>query len=135
MHRSAQTLRGDRGSVSLLVVLLLPALILAAGLVLDGGRQVQARREAHGVAAAAARAGIQMSPDEVFAEALDPGRASGRAYAALAAQGASGSVSVSGNQVTVVVSAGVDYAILPGAGSVRQEATADARRGVNAGSP
>ena len=42
MRRAA----GARGSVSLLVVIMLPALLVAAGLVLDGGRQLQARREA-----------------------------------------------------------------------------------------
>ena len=49
-------LRGSRGSVSLLVVIMLPALLMAAGLVLDGGRQLQVRRDASAAAAAAARA-------------------------------------------------------------------------------
>ena len=48
-HGSA--VHGERGSVSLFVVLLLPVLVLFAGLVLDGGRQLQARRDA--IAAAA----------------------------------------------------------------------------------
>ena len=38
-------LRGTRGNVSLLVVIMLPALLVAAGLVLDGGRQLQVRRD------------------------------------------------------------------------------------------
>ena len=59
--------RGERGNVSLFIVLLLPALFLAAGLVLDGGRQIQTRREAHGHAAAAARAAVQLSDAEVRA--------------------------------------------------------------------
>ena len=34
--------------MSLLVVIMVPALLFAAGLVLDGGRQLQARRDATG---------------------------------------------------------------------------------------
>ena len=73
--------------MSLFVVLLLPGLMLAAGLVLDGGRQIQARREAHGVAAAAARAAVQMSPEEAFGNGLDAGRAARRAHAELVRSG------------------------------------------------
>ena len=52
---------GERGSVSLLVVIMVPALLMAAGLVLDGGRQLQARRE---TAAAAAVGGPGGCPDD-----------------------------------------------------------------------
>jgi len=58
---------GERGNVSLLVVIMLPALLMAAGLVLDGGRQLQVRREANGAALAAARAAVQLSPQEAYA--------------------------------------------------------------------
>ena len=56
----------ERGSVSLLVVIMVPALLMAAGLVLDGGRQLQARREATAAAAAAARAAAQMTEQEAY---------------------------------------------------------------------
>ena len=69
--------RGDRGSVSLLVVIMVPALLMAAGLVLDGGRQLQARRETAAAAAAAARAAAQMTEQEVYGRRLDPALASG----------------------------------------------------------
>jgi Flp pilus assembly protein TadG len=128
-------LRGSAGNVSLFVVLLMPALILAAGLVLDGGRQIQARREAQGTAAAAARAAVQMSPEEAFGNGLDAGLAASRAQAELGRQGASGSVSVSGNAVTVRVSAPVDYLILPGGGTVNQSSTATPLDGVTGASP
>ena len=68
-------LRGSRGSVSLLVVIMIPALLMAAGLVLDGGRQLQARREAGAAAAAAARAATQLSEPEIYGAGLDQGLA------------------------------------------------------------
>jgi len=126
---------GDRGNISLFVVLLLPALLLAAGLVLDGGRQIQARREAHGVAAAAARAGVQLSPDEVYGGGLDAGSAASRARAELGRLGGRGSVAVNGTTVTVTVSAGVDYVLLPGSGSVSQQASASPVDGINGALP
>ena len=80
-------LRGTRGSVSLLVVIMVPALLMAAGLVLDGGRQLQVRRDASAAAAAAARAATQLSEQEVFGVGLDRGLATQRAAAELAAPG------------------------------------------------
>lgn len=127
--------RGERGNVSLFVVLLLPALFLAAGLVLDGGRQIETRREAQGHAAAAARAAVQLSGEEVRTGVLDPGAAVARAAAELARSGASGEAHVAGQTVTVTVTAGVDYLILPGGGSVRQRSSATPVDGVVGGSP
>ena len=122
--------RGERGSVSLLVVIMVPALLMAGGLVLDGGRQLQARRDASGAAAAAARAGVELSEPELYAGHLDPGSAQQRAAAELGAQGARGSVAVSGDVVTVTVSADVDYLILPGSRTVSSSSSATAQRGV-----
>jgi len=127
--------RSERGSVSLLIVLLLPALVVSAGLVLDGGRQIEVRREAHGAAAAAARAAVQLEPSEVFARQLDAGLAVGRAQASLANQGASGSVAVAGAAVTVTVNARVDYLILPGGRSISQSSTATPVDGVTGAQP
>lgn len=127
--------RGDRGNVSLLIVLLLPALFVAAGLVLDGGRQIQVRREAHGHAAAAARAAVQLSPGEARAGGLNASSAVARGQAELARLGAAGSVSVEGASVVVVVTAGVDYQLLPGQGSVTQRSSATPTAGVNGGQP
>ena len=127
---TARRLRGDRGSVSLLVVIMVPALLMAAGLVLDGGRQLQARRDATGAASAAARAGVELSEPELYAGHLDPGLAQGRAAAELGVQGARGSVAVAGEVVTVTVSADVDYLILPGSRTVSSTSSATAQRGV-----
>ena len=76
------TVHSERGSVSLFVVLLLPVLVLFAGLVLDGGRQLQARRDALAAAASSARAAIQMTPAEAT-RGLDTSLAAGRARAEL----------------------------------------------------
>lgn len=127
--------RGDQGNVSLFVVLLVPALYLAAGLVLDGGRQIQTRREAHGHAAAAARAAVQLGDDEVRHGVLDPGAAVARAATELSRSGASGQTHVAGQTVTVTVTAGVDYLLLPGSGTVSQTSSATPVQGVSGGSP
>lgn len=126
--------RGEPGNVSLLVVIMLPALLLAGGLVLDGGRQLQVRREAKAAATAAARAGAQPTEGELYARRLDPGLARARAGRELGQLGASGSVSVSAQSVTVTVTAPVDYLLLPGSGSVTESSTADPSEGVQTGS-
>jgi Flp pilus assembly protein TadG len=122
---------GQRGSVSVFVVVMIPALLAAAGLVLDGGRQLEARRSAHGAAQAAARAAVQGSDDEVIQGVIDPDRALGRAQAELALQGASGSAQLVDGVVVVTVTSNVDYLILPGGKSITETATADPEEGVN----
>jgi Flp pilus assembly protein TadG len=126
-------LRSDRGSVSLLVVIMTPALLLAGGLVLDGGRQLQTRRDAAGAAAAAARAATELSEPELYRRALDATSASTRAQAELTAHGVSGSVAVAGNTVTVTVDEEVDYLILPGSKTVSSTSRATALEGVRTG--
>ncbi|MFV0308947.1 MAG: pilus assembly protein TadG-related protein [Desertimonas sp.] len=133
--RSIRRARGDRGNVSLLIVMVLPALFIAAGLVLDGGRQIEMRRAAHGHAAAAARAAVQLGDVEVRTGVLDPAMAIARASAELGRTGADGVASVSGQTVTVTVTATVDYVLLPGGGAVRQTATASPERGVTGAGP
>ena len=97
---------------------------------LDGGRQLQARRDANGAAAAAARAAVQLSGREAYARRLDPGLATARAAAELGRQRATGSVSISGQSVTVTVRAAVDFLILPGGRTVSESATATPEQGV-----
>lgn len=48
----------DRGSATVWVLLLAPALFLGVGLVVDGGRAITARQEALGLASEAARAAV-----------------------------------------------------------------------------
>ena len=114
---------GQRGSVSVFVVVMIPALLAAAGLLLDGGRQLEARRSAHGAAQAAARAAVQGSDDEVIQGMIDPDQALGRALAELAIHGASGSAQVVDGVVVVTVTTRVDYLILPGGRFITETAT------------
>lgn len=127
--------RGDRGYVSLFIVMMIPVVLVAAGLVLDGGRQLQARRDANGAAQAAARAAVQMTPPELYAEALSADLAASRGHAELSRQGYGGGVTVAGSEVTVTATANVDRLILPGSASVTGTATSHASSGVNRGSP
>ncbi len=127
------TVHGDRGSVSLFVVLLLPVLVLFAGLVLDGGRQLQARRDALAAAASSARAAIQMTPAEAT-RGLDRSLATGRAQAELSRRGFAGVVHVSGSIVQVTAHASINFVILPGGASVAGSAQASAQGGVEQGS-
>ncbi|MGJ7442969.1 TadE family protein [Aquipuribacter sp. MA13-6] len=50
--------RGERGSATVWLLLLVPALVFATGLVVDGGRAIAVRQEAIGLASQAARAAI-----------------------------------------------------------------------------
>ena len=110
---------------------MLPALLVAAGLVLDGGRQLQVRRDTSAAAAAAARAATQLSEQEIHGVGLDGGLATQRASAELANQGMTGSVAVAGQSVTVTVTANVDHLILPGSRSVSSTSTATPVVGVS----
>ena len=126
--------RTDRGYVSLFIVIMIPVVLVAAGLVLDGGRELQARRDANGAAQAAARAAVQMTPPEIYAKSLDAGLAAARGQGELSRQGYGGSVSISGGQVTVTATGSVDRLILPGSASVTGRASSEALRGVTGGS-
>ena len=127
------TVHSERGSVSLFVVLLLPVLVLFAGLVLDGGRQLQARRDALAAAASSARAAIQMTPAETT-RGLDRSLAAGRARAELSRRRFAGVVHVSGGIVHVTARVSINFVILPGGASVAGSAQASAQGGVVQGS-
>lgn len=127
--------RGDRGSVSLLVVLMVPALLMAGGLVLDGGRQLQARRAATGAAAAAARAAAQMTADEAYGRMLDRELATARGQSQLAALGRRGVIVVEPALVTVTVTDTVDNLILPGSRTISSSSSSGPLQGVTTGAP
>ena len=107
--------RGERGSVSMWVVLLAVALFSAAGLVIDGGYALSAKRRAITASEQAAR----VASDELSSAGLRNGavvvndsaaRATAQSY--LASIGATGTVHVSGNRVSVTVTADYDTTIL-----------------------
>ncbi len=128
-------LGADRGSVSLLFVIVAAGLLAMAGLVIDGGGKARAAAEADDTARAAARAGVQaIDPAAVLAgatPAADPARAAAAARSYLAAAGVSGTVSIApgGRQLTVTTTGTYTPVLLSAAGvgpmQVAGTATAD----------
>jgi len=98
---------GEEGQVSAFVVTLLVAILALAGLTLDGGLALAAKVRASGQAEAAARAGAQALDLGSYrangAVRLVPAHAAAQARSYLATVGATGTVSVSGDTVTVTV--------------------------------
>ncbi|MFM7535458.1 MAG: hypothetical protein ACKO91_06645 [Acidimicrobiales bacterium] len=106
----------DRGSVSAAVVLLTGTMLAGAALVLDGGRILATRREAAGLAMAAARVGAHEADMRAGpSPQVDPGRADRAARALLSGTGARVAVAVAGDRVTVTVALTTDR-VLPGPG-------------------
>jgi Flp pilus assembly protein TadG len=124
----------DRGSVMPMAVIFITFLMIGGWALLSATQQWNARRDAHAVAASAARAGAQGDREVLRSGGVvDPAAATSRAQGILSASGFSGSVTVDGETVTVTVSASVDYAF-PSPGfpsSVSGSASATAIAGVN----
>jgi Flp pilus assembly protein TadG len=97
----------DAGNASIILVLITPALFAVAGLVVDGGRAINARQRAADQAEQAARAAADaLDVDAVRAGAalvLDPLAARAAAERYLAASDATGSVAVRQGTVSVTV--------------------------------
>ena len=108
-RRSAlQRLHADQdGRVTAFVVIMVTAILLFAGLVLDGGLALAAKVRALGEAQEAARAGAQEIDLAAYRAdgtlRLAPQQASAAARNYLAATGHTGTVSVAGNTVNVTV--------------------------------
>lgn len=120
--------RDERGvSLSTFVVAVVPALLLVAGLVVDGGAQAVAARRAELVASAAARA----AADETAAARLagaDPGAAGAIAAAqrVLAASGMAGEVRLAAGRVLVTTTTHTGTVFLSLVGITRLEARGSA---------
>lgn len=131
----------DRGSVTVFVVVFTVALLMVAGLVVDGGYTLAAHRRAFNEAEAAARAGAQAIDMDVLRSTgtvqLDPDAARDRAEAYLATTGDDGTVEVDGDVVRVHVRFEQPMLIMSvvGVGPLRIEGdgTARAVRGVLTG--
>lgn len=124
----------DRGNTMLVAAILIIFLMSACWALVSGSEQWGARRDAQAVAAAAARAGAQVTAAEVRGGVtIDEGAAQQRASAVLAASGYTGVATVDGLTVTVVASRGVTYTFpAPGfPGSVTARATSNAVSGVS----
>lgn len=102
--------RRERGSLTLMLAVLMVALLALAGLVIDGGRKLNENASAYAIAQEAARAGAGMVDRSAAyssgAFRVDPGQAVAAARAYLANAGYRGSVSVDGAdriRVTVTI--------------------------------
>lgn len=110
----------EDGTVTAFVVIFTLALLLMAGLVLDGGLALAANVRAIDDAQAAARAGAQAIDIPTYRATgqitLNRAQATANAQRYLAAAGQTGSVAVTGNQVTVRVTISQPTQILTLAG-------------------
>jgi uncharacterized membrane protein len=97
----------ETGTVTVFVTVFMTTLLLVAGLVIDGGQVLAARREASYLAESAARAGAQevdiVALRTTGGAALDPDAAQHRAQRYLASAGVHGVVRVDGDTVSVDV--------------------------------
>ncbi|GAA4561108.1 pilus assembly protein TadG-related protein [Planotetraspora kaengkrachanensis] len=138
-------LSDDRGSVTAFAVVFALALLICAGLVVDGGAKIQAYREAYAVAEETARAGAgQIDLDRAYAQGgrfeIDTSKALAAARDYLGSGGHSGSVTMVGGRtvhVSVTVSKPTKLVSLVGIGSVTATAKASARmfQGIEQGRP
>lgn len=132
--------RREEGQVTAFVVVFVVALIFLAGLVVDGGYVLAARRRAMNEAQAAARAGAQALDLDAYRGGgtftLDPGgaRAAALSYLDRTGHGAGATVDVAGDTVSVSVSFDQALNILGIAGapavSVSGNGSARSARGV-----
>lgn len=110
------TCRNEEGMVTAFAAVFAVALLLFAGLVLDGGTIVVDKRGAIDHAESAARAGAQALDEDEFRKSgtmtLDPQRASEAAQLYLQRVGEQGQVTVGGDQVQVTVERDVPMRIL-----------------------
>lgn len=107
--------RDERGIATAFILLFTIALIAVAGLVIDGGYALGAKRTALDEAEQAARVGADALNQGALrdgATQVDTARAAGAAQAYLRQVGAHGTVAVDGGTVTVVVTKSQDTKIL-----------------------
>lgn len=125
--------------ISAFVAIVAVALVMVGGLAWDGGQQIKTLMEASNLAESAARAGAQANAPGgllVGDTAVDPAAAQARVNGFLADAGhpGAGSVSVSGNEVTVTVTLTRGFDVLPlSARQISATASATPTRGVEAG--
>jgi Flp pilus assembly protein TadG len=124
---------GEAGQVEAFTVVMVLALVIMAGLVLDGGLALAAKIQALNEAQEAARAGAQALDLTLYRNSgqvrLAPDQAQTAAQDHLAAAGSTGTVTVTADEVTVTVHRDQDTQILGlvGVGSLQVSATATAR--------
>ena len=113
----SDAVRDDRGAISTFLAVIALAMLMAAGLAIDGGRKISALSEASHLADNAARAGAQAVDLDTLRTTgglrLLPDQAAARVDQYLASIGHTGNVTVAGDTVTVTVSLTVDPVLLP----------------------
>ncbi len=113
----SHAVRDERGVVSTFLAVIALAMLMAAGLAIDGGRKINALLEASHLADNAARAGAQAVDLDTLRTTGDlrllPDQAVSRATGYLTSLGHTGDVTVVGDTVTVTVSLTVDPVLLP----------------------
>lgn len=92
------------GSASVGMLLMVPVILVVAGLVFDGSRQISATQAAQDAAVAATRAGTDAAATPQLAGRDGAAAAVQAARQALSAAGVSGSVQVGGVTITVTTS-------------------------------
>ena len=122
-----RSVNDERGAVSTFLAVIALALLMAAGLAIDGGRKVTALREASHIADNAARAGAQAVDLDTLRTTGDlrllPDQAGDRVAEYLTTLGYSATnVVVTGPTITVTVDITVDPVLLP-TGSMTVTAT------------
>nr|WP_186382527.1 hypothetical protein [Amycolatopsis rhizosphaerae] len=130
--------RADEGHVTAFVVVLTTGILALAGLTLDGGLALAAKIRATGQAEAAARAGAQAIDLAAYRSTgtlhLVPAQAVTDAQTYLATFNASGTVTVSGDTVTVLITASQTTQLLSMVGisslTVHGKGSAHPQRGV-----
>lgn len=120
-------LRDDRGSVTVWAISATVACVLIIGLVIDGGTMLRARSDAFALASSAARAGAQELASAAAVQGLtvlDPVAAERAALDYLAAHGASGTVAITDETITVTVTSATSLQLLRLAGAETASFTA-----------
>ena len=130
---------GDQGQITVFTVLIMAALLLVTGLVLDAGLALSSKTQALDVAQSAARAGAQQLDVAAYRAdgtlLLDRAGATAAAQRWLSTAGMTGQVTVTGTNVSVTAHTSRRTQLLSIVGvrtlSVSASATATAQRGVN----
>ena len=142
-HRPQPRPADETGSVSLFLVVAVLAILIAVGLVVDGGQKLRATQRADDTAAEAARAAVQsVQPANTVRGEVPRVDATAAIYAAqqyLRRAGITGTVSVIGDRVQVTTSTSFSPAFLSliGLGTQTVAGRAEARlaRGVDREQP
>ena len=132
IRRFLSKLRNDeRGSITPMFVVFVPALVLVIGLVVDGAGKIQANENAQAIASGASRAAANAVASEIITNggiSLDNHRAQLAAIDYIETAGMTGTVTVTGNEIRVTVKTSYEtkFISIVGVNSLPAEANATA---------